>query len=149
MRLAEECGNVASLVVALSAVGLAQLGLGDHRAAADALEEGLDQARAHHVGLFEEGNLLAYLAQAHLGLGDRDAAARLAAEAVDVARRQGARTVEYRALITRARIGTATGRPAAEVSGDLDAAMVIARDMGATAYETEIEVARAEVAPSQ
>jgi class 3 adenylate cyclase/tetratricopeptide (TPR) repeat protein len=141
-RLAEECGNVASHVVALGAVGLAQLGLGGHQAAADALQKGLDLARSHQVGLFEEGNLLAHLALAHLGLGDGDTAVRLAAEAVDVTRRQGARGVECHALIIRARIGTATGRRASEVRDDLDEAMVIARDMGATAYEAEIEAER-------
>ena len=123
-------------------MGLAQLGLGRHQAAADALQKGLDLARSHQVGLFEEGNLLAHLALAHLGLGGRDAAVKSAAEAVDVTRRQGARAVECHALIVRARIGTATSRPAAEVGADLDAALVIARDMGATAYEAEIEAER-------
>ncbi len=141
-RLAEECGNVAAHLVALGSVGLAQLGLGRHQAAADALQKGLDLARSHQVGLFEEGNLLAHLALAHLGLGGRDAAVKSAAEAVDVTRRQGARAVECHALIVRARIGTATSRPAAEVGADLDAALVIARDMGATAYEAEIEAER-------
>jgi hypothetical protein len=47
--------------------------------------------------------------------------------------------VECPALIIRARINRATGGPVADVTADLDAALVLARDMGATAYEAEID----------
>jgi adenylate cyclase len=137
--IAEETGNPASHVIALGAVGLARLGLGRYGDAAEALGAAIDKARSRQAGLFEAGRLLGHLAEAHLGLADRDAARATATDAVDVARRQRARAVECPALIIRARINRATGGPVADVTADLDAALVLARDMGATAYEAEID----------
>ena len=64
-------------------------------------------------------------------------------QAVEVARRQGARVVECLALLTRARILEATGGGTDDVEADLLAALTLARETGATAYEAEIEADRA------
>ena len=143
VRLAEETGNPSSLVVALGGLGFAQLGLGRHQEAAETLEDALAAGRSHHSGLFEEGFLLAALAQARFGLEDRDGARTMASEAVEVTRHQGARAVECFALLTRARIVRATGGRAADIHADLDAALALARGMGATAYEADAEAIRA------
>jgi hypothetical protein len=62
---------------------------------------------------------------------------------VEVAHRQGSTVLECAALLARARINRATGGPAAEVAADLAAALTLARQTGATAYEAEIEAERA------
>ena len=58
---------------------------------------------------------------------------------------QGAAVIECLALLTRARITRATDGGADEVAADLAAALALARETGATAYEGEIEAERAEV----
>ena len=150
VRLAAECGNTASHVVALGALGIAQVGLGRHSEAVDTLTQALEEARSRQSGLFEEARLLVHLARARLGLGDREGARTTGTEAVDTARRQGARAIETLALLTRARILRATDGPAGDVRADLDAALALAIQMGATGYEAEVEAERAEAAsPSQ
>ncbi len=125
-------------MLALGAVGIAELGLGRFREAAESVREALAEARQHQVVLFEEARLLTHLGRAQLGLGDREGALRGASDAVDVARRQGARVTECLALLSRARIRRATGAPAGDVEADLASALVLPRETEASAYEAEI-----------
>jgi adenylate cyclase len=144
LRVAEDCGNTASRVVALGAVGIAQLGLGNNSEACDVLNDALDEARSRQAGLFEEARLLVYLAQARFRLGDRDAAWALANEAIDIARRQGTRVFECFGLLSRARIIRGCDGPADDVAADLGAALALAREIGASAYAAEIEAETAQ-----
>jgi adenylate cyclase len=143
LRLAEETANMAGQVVSLGAVAIALIGLGRYREATDALVRALDECRTRQSGLFEEARLLVHLSRARLGLEDRGGAQSAATEAVDVAVRQGARTIECLALLNRARITRATGGDIATFAADVDAALVLARDIGATAYEADAEAIRA------
>jgi hypothetical protein len=57
--------------------------------------------------------------------------------------------VECLALLTRARILKSTGAVTDDVEADLLAALTLARDTGATAYEAEIEAERASLSKGQ
>jgi class 3 adenylate cyclase/tetratricopeptide (TPR) repeat protein len=149
VAVAEDSGNTSAHVLALEGVGCAEVGLGRFSEAAVTLEQALAEARRHQIALFEEARLLAYLARAHLGRGDGDLARRTASEAVEVARRQGARLVECLALLTRARILKFTGAVTDDVEADLLAALTLARETGATAYEAEIQADRASLSGGQ
>lgn len=139
MRLAGEFGDTAAGIIAAGAAGAAEIGLSRHAEAAEHLAGALADARRSRLALFEEARLLANLACAHLGQGDDEAARAGADEAVAVARRQGARLIEIHALLTRARIGRATGAEPAVVRADLDAARTLAIATGATAYAAEAD----------
>jgi class 3 adenylate cyclase/tetratricopeptide (TPR) repeat protein len=143
VRLTEDTGNAGVGVVALGAVGIAEVGLRHFPEAAAALQQGLANGRQHEAGLFEEARLLTYLARALLGQGDHPGARRTANQAVDVARRQGAPVIESLALLTRARVQRATGAPPADSDADLGAALTLARRTGATAYVSEAEAEQA------
>jgi adenylate cyclase len=140
VRIAEDSGYTWTHVLALGAVGIALVGLGRFPEAERTLSQALAEARQRQVALFEEAKLLVHLARAHLGAGDGGAARATVDQAVEVARRQGARVVECLALLTRARIQKATAGANAEA--DLLAALTLARETGATAYEAEIEADR-------
>jgi tetratricopeptide (TPR) repeat protein len=135
VRIAEESGSVFIHVIALHAVGVAQLGAGQWSDATAVLDRALTAARAHGAGRFEEASLPAHLARAHLGHGDADAARARADEAVAVARRQGARVVECLALLTRGYVLRAIDAERDAVRADLDAALDLARATGAITYE--------------
>jgi class 3 adenylate cyclase/tetratricopeptide (TPR) repeat protein len=133
VRIAEDTGNTSSRVIAMGAVGIAEVGLGSFPDAVETLERALDETRRRQVALFEEARLLVHLALARLGCGDGDAARSTASEAVEVARRQGARVLECLALLTRAQVRRATGDDV--VHADLDAALGLVRETGALTYE--------------
>jgi class 3 adenylate cyclase/tetratricopeptide (TPR) repeat protein len=135
---AEASGHTWVHVLALGGIGVAELGLGRCFDAAQTLERALVEAREHKTALFDEAQLIAYLARVRLCLGEADTARAAATEAVEVARRQGARIVECFALLTRARILHATGGDPDDVEDDLAAALILARETGAAAYEAEI-----------
>jgi tetratricopeptide (TPR) repeat protein len=137
-RLAEESGNASNHVLALGAVGIAQIGLGRFREAIESLEQALAEARRHQTGLFEEARLLKDLARARLSLGDYPGARSDASDAVEVARRQGAPTLECLGLLTRARAWRASDA-VKEFETDLAAALVVAEATGATACIQEIK----------
>ena len=135
VRIGEESGSVAFHVIALHALGIAQLGAGEWSDAIATLGHALTEARAHGAGRFEEAGLLAHLARAHLGHGDADAARARADEAVTVARRQGARVIECLALLTRGYVLRSTDADSDAVQADLDVALGLARATGAITYE--------------
>lgn len=142
VRIAEDIGNPSVQVTALGAVGIAEVALGRFQDATVTLDSALSEARERQLALFEEATLLTHLARARLGTGAGTTAQRAADEAVAVAHRQGARVVESLALLTRARVRRATGKPPRDVEADLAAALTLARETGATAYEREIEAER-------
>jgi adenylate cyclase len=142
VRIAEDIGNPAVRVTALGAVGVAEIALGRAGDAVSSLETALAQARDLGVALFEEPTLLIHLARALLDAGEGEGAARAADEAVTVARGQGASVVECLALLTRAGVRRALGADPPTVEADLAAALHLARQTGATAYEQEIEAAK-------
>jgi len=139
VRIADDIGNPAVRVTALGAVGIAEIALGRFQDATLTLESALADARHRQLALFEEASLLIHLARARLGAGDGASAQPIADEAVAVAHRQGARVVESLALLTRARVRQTTGMPVGDVEADLAAALILARETGATAYEREIQ----------
>jgi adenylate cyclase len=148
-RSVEAAGNNSGSVIALGGVAHAEIGLGRYADALEHLDRALDTARRHRTALFEEPRLLTDIARARLGLGQHDRARQAAAEAVDVARRQGARVLECGALLARARVSRSESR-SDDAAADLAAALALAREIGATAYEAEIEAECAEPAsPSQ
>jgi adenylate cyclase len=140
---AEALGNPSMLVVALGAVGIADIGLGRFSSAIAKFGQARDLIRAQKTAWFEEPRLLVHLARARLGLDDHNAALRTASDAIDVARRQGVRVVECQALLTRVRIQRATGGSAGDLEDDITTALALAREIGATAYEAEAEAMRA------
>jgi hypothetical protein len=135
VRLGEETGNTAALVLGLESVALSELAAGRPSFAVAACERALREMREHRSGLFEEGPVLAYLARARLAEGDAAGAADAAAEALAVAGRQHARVVECLALLTRAQMLRATGGSVNDISADLDAALALVPETGALTYE--------------
>ena len=138
LRIAEDSGNTSNHVLALAAVGIAEVGLGRFPEGATTLERALAVARRHQVALFEEARALAHLARAHLGMGHHEAACQAADDAVNVAWRQGARALECPALLTRAQILGATGGAGEAILADLHAALDLVKETGALAFEPQI-----------
>ena len=137
-RMADDSANAAGQVIALTAAGTSLCGLHRFPEAVEALTQGLDLARSLRVALFDEGVLLAHLAAAHLATGRLEAAAAAADEAVEVARRQGAPVIECHAHLVRARVGRASGDPAAQVAADVAAGLALVEQTGAVLYEAEL-----------
>ena len=140
-RIVEAAGSLGMGHLARAAVGEALIGLRQWADAVALFESALDELRRLRTLLCEEGRLLAQLAR--LGLGDTAGAADAAGAAVDTAELQGALVFECLARRTRARVSRATGTDPGQVDADLGAALVLARRIGATAYEAEIEAERA------
>jgi ATP/maltotriose-dependent transcriptional regulator MalT len=134
-RISVDIGNRFTLILALEALGIAQLAEGRHHEAQASLTQALDEARTHRCGLSDEASVLTHLAEAHLAAGDGAAARLVADEAVETARTQGARILECLALLTRARVLRASGTDEATVLADLDAALVLVQETGAAAYQ--------------
>jgi len=134
MRITEELGNTAVHVAAARARGTAQIRLGRFNEAVQTLEAALSEARTRGVGLFEEGTLLAHLAQGQLQAGDRDAAGSNAEEAVLVARREGMPVVETFALLVRGRVHRQFGRKEA-AANDFRCALQLVDRTKAVVYE--------------
>jgi class 3 adenylate cyclase/tetratricopeptide (TPR) repeat protein len=137
-RISVEIGNRFTLILALEALGIAQLAEGRHYEAQAPLTQALDEARTHRCGLSDEASVLTHLAEAHLAAGDGGAARRVADEAVETARTQGARILECLALLTRARVFRASGGEEANVPADLSAALDLVKKTGALVYEPSI-----------
>jgi adenylate cyclase len=135
VRVAEESGNPASLMVALEGQALTHLMAGRPADAAAACERALTVAREKRSGLFAEASVLAHLALARLAAGEKVAAGSAADEAVEVARRQGARVYECLALLARARVARSASGTTDAVSADLDAALTLVSEVGALTYE--------------
>ncbi len=135
VRIGEDTGNAAALVLALEGLALAQLVAGRPAEAAAACERALTEARKHRSGLFQEASVLAHLAEARLAVGDRLAAVVAADEAVGVSRRQGVRVFECLALVTRAKVHRATGGDHDAILSDLEAALSLVVETGALTYE--------------
>jgi class 3 adenylate cyclase/tetratricopeptide (TPR) repeat protein len=135
VQVAEDTGNVGSLVLALEGLALTDLIGGQPKEAVASCELALATGRNKRSGLFAEASLLAHLALARLSAGDHRAAAAAASEAVEVARRQGARVHECLALLSRARVRRASGESIDAAGADLDAALVLVGEVGALTYE--------------
>jgi adenylate cyclase len=135
VRIGEETGNTAGLVLGLESLALSEMAAGRPSFAVAACERALREMREQRSGLFEEGPVLAHLARAHLAEGEAASAADAAAEAVTVARQQQARVVECLALLTRAQILRATGGSVNDISADLDPALALVPETGALTYE--------------
>lgn len=138
VSIAEQTGDLTSLIMALDALALAHLLAGKATEAAGICERALAEARGSRCGLFQEGNLFAHLARARLGAGDPGAAVSAAEEAVAVARHQGAQVVECLALLTRAQVRPTTGESEEARQADLDAALRLVHETGALTYESFI-----------
>jgi hypothetical protein len=135
VRVAEETGNAASLVLALEALGISHLMAGRPAEGATTCERALAVGREKRSGLFAEASVLAHLALARLAAGDPAAAAVAADGAVEAARRQRARVHECLALLTRARVGRLGSEISATVGADLEAAQTLVGEVGALTYE--------------
>ena len=70
VRISEETGNIAGLVLGLESLALSELAAGRPSLAVAACERALREMREHRTGLFEEGPVLAHLARARLAAGD-------------------------------------------------------------------------------
>jgi len=128
VRIVQETGmSGIMLITALEAAALAALVAGRFDETAQRCSLALAEARERRTGLFLEAVLLGHLARARLGLDDGAGARAAAAEAVDAARRQGARVVEVYARLVG---GTVEGS-----ARELRAALALAGELGATAYE--------------
>jgi tetratricopeptide (TPR) repeat protein len=151
LRIAEETGNVAGLVLALGSLALSELAAGRPSLAVAACERALREMREHQSGRFEEGPVLAHLARARLAEGDGAGAVDAVIGAVTVAVRQQAKVVECLALLTRAQMLRATDGDRNDISGDLDAALVLVSETGALSYEPFIreEYARLRADPAE
>jgi class 3 adenylate cyclase/tetratricopeptide (TPR) repeat protein len=134
VRIAQESGNPASLMLALEGQALTHLKAGHPADAAAACERALTVAREKRSGLFAEASVLAHLALAHLEAGDHAAAGSVADEAVDVARCQGARVHECLALLTRAKVARSRSEITATVGADLETALILVQQVGAFTY---------------
>ena len=135
VRIGEETGNIAGLVLGLESVALSELAAGRPSLAVAACEQALREMREHQSGLFEEGPVLAHLARARLANGDPAGAVDAALDAVTVAARQQAKVVECLALLTRAQMLRATDGDINDISADLDAALALVSETGALTYE--------------
>jgi len=138
LRIADESANPSNLIIALRAQGISLNGLGRFDEAAAALTEGLTEARARKVALFDEAVLLNHLALAYLGAGRLPEAAAAAEEAVQIALRQGAAVVECHAHLVRARLGRASDAPADDVVRDVAAGLELAARTGAVVYQAAL-----------
>ena len=134
-RLSVDIGNRFTLILALEAMGIAQLAEGRPQEAQASLTQALDEARTHRCGLSDEASVLAHLAEAHHAARELTAARLVADEAVETARRQGARILACLALIIRAQVLRASGGEEAAVLTDLEAAMALVHETGALTYE--------------
>jgi tetratricopeptide (TPR) repeat protein len=135
VRIGEDTGNVAALVLALEGLAVAHLTQGRADSAAVACERVLAHAREHRSARFVVARVLAHLARARLAAGEQNAAAAAATDAVQVARQQGGRVVECLALLTRAQVVRAIGGDDDTVTAGLNAALVLVKETGALAYE--------------
>ncbi|HKY76019.1 MAG TPA: AAA family ATPase [Acidimicrobiia bacterium] len=148
-RLAEESGNRVMTVRALGAVGAAQLMDGRLSEAVETLTHGLGIMREQRLGLFEEPNLLCYLARAHLAGGDVAAAREQARQAVEAAHQQEALVLECFSLLTLGRVlhETAAGDDLAAEA--LSGALRLLNEVGAIAYEPFVAEERARLEGDQ
>ncbi|HEX3622496.1 MAG TPA: adenylate/guanylate cyclase domain-containing protein [Acidimicrobiales bacterium] len=135
VRIAEDSGNVTSLVLALRAQALSTLAAGDAGAAVAMCERALGEGRRTKSGLFEEAPVLAVLARARLTGGDAAGAMAAADEAVAVARAQRARVTEAQVLLARAHVRRAAAVAPADVRGDVEDALAVIEETGARMFE--------------
>jgi class 3 adenylate cyclase/tetratricopeptide (TPR) repeat protein len=151
VRIGEDTGNIAGLVLGLESQALSELAAGRPSRAVAACQRALREMRAHQSGRFEEGPVLAHLARARLAAGDPAEAVDAAIDAVTVAVRQRAKVVECLALLTRAQMLRATHGDIDDISADLDAALALVSETGALTYEPFIreEYARLRADPAE
>jgi tetratricopeptide (TPR) repeat protein len=146
--IAERNGGTLERVLALDALGMANLLNQEWHAAACIFEEALAIARERRSGLQEEVNLLAYLSTAQLGLGDTTRARESAEEAAAVALRQGNKGDECDAHLARARVLLRAEGVAA--SGEIQAALsrvhALVEESGQRSHEPFIYEELAELA---
>jgi adenylate cyclase len=135
VRVAEDTGNPASLVLALEGAALCHLMTGQAPEAVAACEQGLAVGRDNRSGLFAEASVLAHLALSRLAAGDGGGAKMAADEAVMVARRQGARVHECLALFARARVSRLSNGDERGAGADLDAGLTLVEEVRALTYK--------------
>jgi class 3 adenylate cyclase len=134
-RITEDTGNVVFHAIATTAVALAHLVAGHFDDAAEIIEGALSEIREPGKPRYDEASALSVLARAHLGRGKIDIAWDIANKAVEVARRQRADVAECLARLTRARVARYAGRRETAVSVDLEAALALVGQTGASTYE--------------
>jgi class 3 adenylate cyclase/tetratricopeptide (TPR) repeat protein len=134
--ISEDTGNRAMHVAALGAFGIAQLASGRKEDAVAALTRGVEDGRRRGLQ-FEEGRLLAYLAQARLECAHEAEAIRTADEAVAVSMKQEALVLACHALLVRARVRRVTEPTGSDdaVLADIQSGLALAEDLGAATYE--------------
>jgi adenylate cyclase len=135
VRLAEQTGNPAALVMALEGTALGHLVARNSADAIAASRRALTLAREEHCALYEEASLLAYLALAYGDAGNAPAAKDAAEEAVEAARRQGAMVNECLALLVRARLGRLATRDHTTVADDIAMNRALVVKVGARTFE--------------
>jgi class 3 adenylate cyclase/tetratricopeptide (TPR) repeat protein len=143
LRIATDTGNAGALVLALEGTALVRLAAGDPERAEAACRRALDEARRRQSGLFEEPRLLITLASARLAADDGTGGLAAANEAVSIAVSRGMATDECLGRLVQARSRAAAGATASSVGADLDAALGLARRIGARSYEPFILEERA------
>ena len=135
VHVAEETGNVVSLVLGLEGLAIARLLGGRPEESIAACGRALTVAREKRRGLFQEASMLAHFALACLAVADLEGATTLANEAVVVAQRQGARVHECLALYARARAGRLCSASSESIEADLETALTLMAEVDALAYE--------------
>jgi tetratricopeptide (TPR) repeat protein len=148
VQSAEEYGSTFFTAVAYRALGAAQLLGSRWEEASEALERALRIVRGSRTAMYQEGAILALLAQAELGGGANERASGLALQAVEAAARTHARIAECVAQLTLAR-ALATTRGAGG-AGEIDRALrrlaELVDETGARSYAPFLHVERAELA---
>ena len=90
-RISADSGNLLFHVLALEAVGVARLVLGQWDEAIAAFDRAISHAHVQAHSTMQDASMYAYLARAHLALGDQGTARQHADDAVAVAQDQGAK----------------------------------------------------------
>jgi hypothetical protein len=144
VKLTEEAGNRTWHVFAMAALALAEIHAGRWRQAITILTGALEDGRARGIRC-EDAKLWALLARARILGGHTGEATQAADEAVGVALRQGAQVPACLSLLTRARILRLSGPEPNErqIEADIDAALVLVEETGATVYEPPLREERA------
>jgi len=147
-ELAEHAGGVYGEVWARACLGVAHMLREEWTPAIEAIESALALARERRSALDSEAWQLARLASARLGAGYAHGAGVAAREALDLALARHARFHEIPARIELARVRIATEGAGAseEILSELQRALDLVRETGATAFEPQVHRARAELA---
>jgi tetratricopeptide (TPR) repeat protein len=148
LAIAEQMGGSYSRAWAWLHLGLAERMQGEWQRAIEALERSVAISREGRTGVELDPRRLVLLGESYLGLGDLERALALVGEGLDIAHARGQRPDQTHASLALARVLLSSAGPAAraEIEAALTAALELARDTGAKAFEPLIHVERAELA---